>query len=141
MMERESVPDAYNHPFMRALVVSIQEADRAFEKDGATGSKCWTRDYFLPALWECGLDVTLLSVTRAGQRSAGAAPAAGVDVEALKAALCDCRLIERLGHDGLCIRRGAKIDAHFDAAIDAAMKADAARLAPPKAEQPGEGSR
>lgn len=41
---------------------AISQADRAFEKAGASGTKTWMRDYFLPALQENGLEIRRLPV-------------------------------------------------------------------------------
>ncbi len=38
---------------------ACREADEAFEKDGAAGTKEWIREYFLPSLERHGLKISL----------------------------------------------------------------------------------
>lgn len=39
----------------RKIFGATKEADDAYEESGATGTKCWIRDFFLPKLKEHGL--------------------------------------------------------------------------------------
>ncbi len=41
----------------RVLWNAVKEADLEFEKDGATSTKCWIREYFFPSLERHGLKV------------------------------------------------------------------------------------
>lgn len=41
----------------RAIYVAIKDADDKFESDGATGTKCWIRDYLLPTFERHGLKI------------------------------------------------------------------------------------
>lgn len=38
---------------------AVRSADERFQEDGATGSKTWIRDYFLPALEEHDLVIRI----------------------------------------------------------------------------------
>lgn len=40
-----------------AFRIAVMEADRAFEADGAAGTKNWFRDYFVPRLGQRGLRI------------------------------------------------------------------------------------
>lgn len=41
----------------RAIVRACMKADARFQEDGATGTKTWAREYFLPAFKAEGLTI------------------------------------------------------------------------------------
>ena len=41
----------------RQIFTALSEADGQYEEDGATGSKTWIREYFLPALERHDLEI------------------------------------------------------------------------------------
>lgn len=62
-----ATPDELARDIERKLIVAVREADDAFQKAGATGTKSWIRDFLLGRLEAHGLGVGAKDHVRASQ--------------------------------------------------------------------------